>query len=246
MLNSMTNAAFARSASSICAASRSTAFASPRILLIEIAQRMDRLPAWKQAAFSERYFTVDADFLSGALALRPTDLGLAVYLKSVFEDERLLEATLNELVSRPEIDLRRPVTAADWSSWVFKSDSPLANKASADYAEATREQAEVCERLFRLPVSVVTGPAGTGKTTIIEALIRAVRRAEGESAAVLVLAPTGKAADRAREVFEKASLQRVETVTVTFLPRRQRLAQRKPDLQAPRRQESGRRDTPPR
>ena len=152
-------------------------------LLIEIAQRMDRLPAWKQAAFSERYFTVDADFLSGALALRPTDLGLAVYLKSVFEDERLLEATLNELVSRPEIDLRRPVTAANWSSWVFKSDSPLANKASADYAEATCEQAEVCERLFRLPVSVVTGPAGTGKTTIIEALIRAVRRAEGESAA---------------------------------------------------------------
>ena len=183
-------------------------------LLNEIEQRVDRLPAWKQAAFGERYFMVDAEFLSGALTLRPTDLGLAVYLKSVFEDERLLEATLNELVSRPEIDLRRPVTAADWLSWVFKSDSPLATKASADYTEATREQAEVCERLFRLPLSVVTGPAGTGKTTVIEALIRGVRRADGEGAAVLVLAPTGKAADRAREVFEKASLQRVETVTV--------------------------------
>lgn len=183
-------------------------------LMVEIAQRMDRLPAWKQAAFSERYFEVDAEFLSGALTLRATDLGLAIYLKSVFDDERLLEATLNELVSRPEIDLRRPVTATDWSSWVFKSDSPLATKASTDYAEATREQAEVCGRLFRLPVSVVTGPAGTGKTTVIEALIRGVRRAEGEGAAVLVLAPTGKAADRAREVFEKASLPRVETVTV--------------------------------
>jgi exodeoxyribonuclease V alpha subunit len=183
-------------------------------LLVEITQRMDRLPAWKQAEFSERYFTVDADFLSGALTLRPTELGLAVYLKSVFEDERLLENTLNELASRPEIDLRRPVTASDWSSWVFKSDSPLAAKASGEYGEATREQAEVCERLFRLPLSVVTGPAGTGKTTVIEALIRGVRRAEGEGAAILVLAPTGKAADRAREVFEKASLQRVETVTV--------------------------------
>lgn len=183
-------------------------------LLIEIAQRMDRLPAWKQAEFSERYFTVDADFLSGGLALRPTDLGVAVYLKSVFDDERFVESTLNELVSRPEIDLRRPVTTADWSSWVFKPDSPLASKASAEYAEATREQANVCERLFRLPLSIVTGPAGTGKTTVIEALIRGVRRAEGEGAAVLVLAPTGKATDRAREVFEKASLQRVETVTV--------------------------------
>ena len=169
-------------------------------LLVEITQRMDRLPAWKQAEFSERYFTVDADFLSGALTLRPTDLGLAIYLKSVFEDERWLENTLNELASRPEIDLRRPVTTTDWSSWVFKPDSSLAAKASADYAEATREQAEVCERVFRLPLSVVTGPAGTGKTTVIEALIRGVRRAEGEGAVVLVLAPTGKAADRAREV----------------------------------------------
>lgn len=183
-------------------------------LLVEIAERMDRLPAWKQAVFSERYFEVDAEFLSSALTLRPTDLGLAIYIRSVFDDERLLEVTLTELALRPEIDLRRPITPADWSSWVFKSDSPLATMAHADYAEATREQAEVCERLFRLPVSVVTGPAGTGKTTVIEALIRGVRRAEGEGAAVLVLAPTGKAADRAREVFEKASLQRVDTVTV--------------------------------
>lgn len=183
-------------------------------LLVEVAQRMDRLPGWKQAEFSERYFQVDAEFLSGALTLRPTDLGLAVYLNSVFEDERLVESTLNELVSRPDIELRRPVTLRDWSSWVFKAESPLALKASAEYAEATREQAEVCEQLLRLPLSIVTGPAGTGKTTVIEALIRGVRRAEGEGAVVLVLAPTGKAADRAREVFEKASLQRVETVTV--------------------------------
>ena len=183
-------------------------------LLIEIAQRMDRLPEWKQAAFSERYFTVDANFLSDALTLRPTDLGLAVYLKSVYEDERLVESTLSELALRPDIDLRRPVTTTDWSSWVFKPYCELANKAEAEYKDATREQSEICERLFRLPLSVVTGPAGTGKTTVIEALIRGVRRAEGEGAALLVLAPTGKATDRAREVFENASLQHVETVTV--------------------------------
>ena len=186
-------------------------------LLVEIAQRMAHLPVWKQAEFSERYFTVDEDFLSGALTLRRTDVGLAVYIKAVFEDERLVESTLNELVSRPDIELRRPVTSTDWSTWVFKADSQLALKASAEYAEATHEQAEVCERLFRRPLSVVTGPAGTGKTTVIEALIRGVRRTEGEGAAVLVLAPTGKAADRAREVLEKASLRGVETVTVHSL-----------------------------
>jgi exodeoxyribonuclease V alpha subunit len=186
-------------------------------LLVEITERMNRLPTWKQAEFTERYFTVDAEFLSGALTLRPVELGLAVYLKSVFEDERLVEATLRDLVSRPDIELRRPVTAADWMSWVFKTDSPFAVKALAEYTEATNEQAEVCGRLFRRPLSVVTGPAGTGKTAVIEALIRAVRRSEGEGASILVLAPTGKAADRAREAFEKASVQGVATVTVHSL-----------------------------
>ena len=61
-------------------------------------------------------------YLSGALALRPTDLGLAVYLKSVFEDERLVESHDRTSACRgPRSTLRRPVTAADWSSWVFKS-----------------------------------------------------------------------------------------------------------------------------
>lgn len=184
-----------------------------RDLIVEIAERMDRLPGWKQAEFSERYFEVDAEFLGGALTLRTIEPGVAVYLKSVFEDERLVEATLADLATRPSIDLKRPVSENDWASWIFKSSSPLAIKAPVEYVEATNEQAGVCQRLFRLPFSVVTGPAGTGKTTVIEAIIRGVRRSEGEGASVLVLAPTGKATDRAREVFEAAQLNGVQTVT---------------------------------
>ena len=180
---------------------------------MEIAERINRLPAWKQAEFSERYFTVDADFLFAALTMRPLELATRCLFEAGVR-RRSVEATLRELTSRPDLDLRRPVTTSDWSTWVYKSDSPLAVKAAADYSHATNEQVEVCARLFRRPLSVVTGPAGTGKTTVIEALIRAVRRAEGEGASILMLAPTGKAADRAREVFEKASLQRVDAVTV--------------------------------
>ena len=209
----MMSAVFAASALSTCGASQTTPSGWPKISIVEIARRMQRLPEWKKAEFSTRYFEVDADFLSGALTLRPIDNGLAVYLKSVFEDERLVEGTLTELVGRPEINLRRPVTEDNWGSWIYKPGSDLALKAKARYVEATDEQSEVCQRLFRSPFSVVTGPAGTGKTTVIEALIRAVRRSEGEGASVLVLAPTGKAADRAREIFEKAELHRVATVT---------------------------------
>ncbi|MER8983694.1 ATP-dependent RecD-like DNA helicase [Mesorhizobium sp. M0843] len=183
-------------------------------LIIEIAQRMGRLPGWKQAQFSERYFEVDAEFLSGALTLDTIERAQAVYLKSVHEDERRVATTLGDLASRPHIDLRRPVTEADWLAWVRKDETILATKGGQDYRNAVSEQAELCQRLFRCPLAVVTGPAGTGKTTVIEALARAVRRSEGEGANILVLAPTGKAADRAREVFEKASLSGVNTVTV--------------------------------
>ncbi len=188
-------------------------------LVVEIAKRMDRLREWKpekQEQFTERYFEVDAEFLSKALTLKPVKSGLAVYLKSVFEDERKIEETLQELVSRPEIALRRPVTTSDWRAWIYKTDSLLGKKGGQDYSKATEEQVSVCERLFRFPLSVVTGPAGTGKTTVIEALARAVRRTEGEGANILVLAPTGKAADRARELFKKASPSCVTTNTVHF------------------------------
>ena len=183
-------------------------------LVVEILVRMERLPAWKQAQFSERYFEVDAEFLSGSLTLKPAERGLIVYERSVFEDERMVEATLRELAARPEIGLRRPVTPSDWSAWIFKVQSLLAERGGEGYRSATDEQIKVCERLFRRPLSVVTGPAGTGKTTVIEALVRGVRKTEGEGASILVLAPTGKAADRAREVFEEASLAGVRTVTV--------------------------------
>ena len=183
-------------------------------LLAEIHVRMERLPPWKQAQFSERYFEVDAKFLSESLTLKPGESDLIIYDRSVFEDEREVEAALRDLATRPEISLRRPVTSSDWSAWIFKAQSSLAEKGGEGYRKATDEQIEVCERLFQHPLSVVTGPAGTGKTTVIEALVRAVRRAEGEGAGVLVLAPTGKAADRAREVFEDASLARVHTATV--------------------------------
>ena len=121
-------------------------------LITEIVVRMERLPAWKQAQFSERYFEVDAEFLAGALTLVAVEPGLAVYQKSVFEDERKVEVTLRELASRPEIDLRRPVTISDWSAWIYKTESSFAEKGGEDYSNATREQIDVCQRLFRFTV----------------------------------------------------------------------------------------------
>jgi exodeoxyribonuclease V alpha subunit len=183
-------------------------------LIAEINARLERLPEWKRATFSERYFQVDEEFLSESLALKATEKGLAVYLRPLFDDERSLERVLRELAGRPDIALKRPVTDSDWHGWVYKSDSPLGLKGGKDYELAAEEQAQICAGVFRRPLSVVTGSAGSGKTTVIEAMVRAVRRTEGEGSSILVLAPTGKAADRAREIFDGAGLTAVATVTV--------------------------------
>ncbi|HEY0029028.1 MAG TPA: AAA family ATPase [Allosphingosinicella sp.] len=196
-------------------ASHSFRFATE--LLSEIITRVARLPEWKQATFSERYFKVDAEFLSEALVLRPQYPGLTVYLRPVFEDERLVEQTLRELAARPDIALKRPVTNADWRTWIFKLNSPLAGAASLQYEEAVAEQIAICTALLPRPLAVVTGPAGTGKTTVIESLVRAIRRTDGEGASILVAAPTGKATDRVREVFSDAGLKSVATSTVHSL-----------------------------
>src|SRR5258708_37779450 len=71
------------------------------------------------------------------------------------------------------------------------------------YDEAIRGQVEVCQRIFVRPVCVLSGAAGTGKTTVIKALIQGIEKAHGTGTSFQLLAPTGKAADRLREATEK-------------------------------------------
>src|SRR5258708_7566704 len=73
------------------------------------------------------------------------------------------------------------------------------------YDEAIRGQVEVCQRIFVRPVCVLSGAAGTGKTTVIKALIQGIERAHGTGASFQLLAPTGKAADRLRDATGKAA-----------------------------------------
>src|SRR3546814_17894767 len=79
---------------------------------------------------------------------------------------------------------------------------------------AVAAQAEQCAQRFRLPLSVVSGRAGTGKTTIIRAIVTGIRQVEGVGAAIHVMTPTGKATDRARAVFERHQIAGVDVSTI--------------------------------
>ena len=51
-------------------------------------------------------------------------------------------------------------------------------------------------KIFTKPLCVLSGAAGTGKTTVIRAIVENIKRVHGEGTGVLLMAPTGKAAER--------------------------------------------------
>jgi hypothetical protein len=62
-------------------------------------------------------------------------------------------------------------------------------------ARARKEKIAVLEQAFRSRLSVLTGRAGTGKTTVVRALLEGIESVEGKHS-TLLLAPTGKARAR--------------------------------------------------
>lgn len=174
-------------------------FLSASQLLIDVNKRMEVLPQWKRATFSKNYLSLDREKLGEVLTLREHDSTLFVYLKDVYAAEREVEARLRALVSRPDISFKSPMTSEHWKNLLFNQGSELALGSEREYLSAIADQSAACGRVFCRPLSIISGSAGTGKTTVIKAILGAIDKAHGESASFLLLAPTGKAADRMRE-----------------------------------------------
>ncbi len=69
----------------------------------------------------------------------------------------------------------------------------------------TDEQRRAVEQALEARVSIVSGGPGTGKTSIVVAILRAaMARGDVDPAAIALAAPTGKAADRMRGAIESA------------------------------------------
>src|SRR5262249_46522453 len=93
-------------------------------------------------------------------------------LKTTAEDEQLIRERIAKLQSRNPI-------SAPVSNWPEHLASPEGSKLPPGVAGAVQEnQAEVLAHLVARPVSVLTGGAGTGKTTVLATLIKGLRRRE--------------------------------------------------------------------
>ncbi len=73
----------------------------------------------------------------------------------------------------------------------------------------TDEQAYAVLTAVHLPMTIITGGPGTGKTSIVVALLRLMARMGIEPAEIALAAPTGKAANRMMESIDK-QLHRLE------------------------------------
>lgn len=178
---------------------RQHSFIAAAQVIHDVNLRLSFLPEWKRNQFNERYLEVDADELSEALVTRDADGQRYLYLRTTYEEEREVEAVLRTLVSRPDLELRTPVTAERWQNFLTETESEIRERDPGRYAEVIAGQAEVCAKVFRRPFCVVCGEAGTGKTTVVRSLIEAIELADGSGSAIQLLAPTGKAADRLRD-----------------------------------------------
>lgn len=183
-------------------------FGKAEALLNSINARLDRLPEWKRYVYSLKNFSVEKVILNGGLFMRTDeDKNLYLYIRSVYEDERTVEDVFRKLADRADIELKIPISIEKFKK-NLKNDSSklLDNEETAEkYDHILTKQSEVCMQIFRKPICVLSGAAGTGKTTVIKAILDNIERVHGAGTSFLLMAPTGKAAERIKVQTGKPS-----------------------------------------
>ena len=160
-------------------------------ILNAVNLRIDRLPDWKQHFFQLQNFNFYKAVLDDSLIQKTADDGaLYLYLKETYEDERTIEAALSRLANRNNIQLRLAITPAKFKASLKDSDSPLEENCQREYDKILDNQANICMKIFTKPLCVISGNAGTGKTTVIRAILKNIKRVHGMGTSFLLLAIT--------------------------------------------------------
>jgi hypothetical protein len=102
-----------------------------------------------------------------------------------------------------------PVAGPDWKAILTKpkGEGGFGTAETEREASALTEKTAALETLYRNRLSVLTGGAGTGKTSVLKAFLRTLRDVEGPRS-LLLAAPTGKARVR----LQTASGYRASTI----------------------------------
>jgi exodeoxyribonuclease V alpha subunit len=131
------------------------------------------------------------DLYSEALSIVPETEPITVALRHLADSEREVASRLAR-----RIDRRNEPAPVDWS-WEQLLANEFGEGKGTDLPKeieerARTEKAKALEILFGSRFSVLTGRAGTGKTSVLKVFLEGLEHLEGKRP-VLLLAPTGKA-----------------------------------------------------
>lgn len=171
-------------------------------LLAKISRK--RLPGMPES-LGAAVLARDLPFYEETLALLDGDDFKGWMLKTIADDEELIRLRIMKLQGRKQ----NAVAVKDWETHLPKGTGlpPDIQR------EAKRTQCEALERLSAQAFSILTGSAGTGKTTVVAALIKGLREVD-PSEKFLLLAPTGKAAVRLRRKIKDVAKMDLEPTTI--------------------------------
>lgn len=131
-------------------------------------------------------FAADADFHGRHLWLQLDKAPALVALHHLNDLEKLLATQIKQRVKRRNAPAD---PAIDWyGALVERFGNPQTDREAAALEEKTR----ALDTLFMQRISVLTGGAGTGKTSALRIFLQELERAEGKKQ-IYLLAPTGKA-----------------------------------------------------
>lgn len=182
-------------------------FGKAETIIEFINTRLDRMPEWKRYSFKTKDLLIEKEVIEDAIFLRKDENdALYIYLKNVYEDERIIESSFKQLAERPDISLTMTISKEKFKEGLRVPNSKISEVALEQYETILEKQAETCMQIFAKPICVLSGAAGTGKTTVIRTIVENIKRVHGQGVGILLLAPTGKAAERIKnQTGEKSS-----------------------------------------
>ncbi|MFN8238583.1 MAG: AAA family ATPase [Chitinophagales bacterium] len=160
----------------------------------EIIKQIRELSLSPACAINSDYYELAEECFTGSIVLEEMKDGERAYQLQRFSDTRkIISHKISDRVKGKRLSL-----TANWQSLLDEALTPF-TKGEPDTQElnARKEKAAALKEIAEARFSVLIGPAGTGKTTLLTIL---AGQEEVENNGVLLLAPTGKARVRMEEV----------------------------------------------
>ncbi len=166
----------------------------------EIIKKIRDLSLSPACAINSDYYELAEECFSGSIVLEEMKDGERAYQLQRFAETRKI---ISQKISDRVNGKRLPLTA-NWPQLLDEALNPF-TKGEPDKQElnARKEKAAALKEIAEARFSVLIGPAGTGKTTLLTIL---AGQKEVENNGVLLLAPTGKARVRMEEVAKNLNV----------------------------------------